>query len=274
VIAAVAAAITVLAGCAAGNGAGAAPAASPRPAASPHRTSHPAVPASSPPASPAAAPGGPLRTSCRSVVHIGDSTSDGLVLPAFQPRARLRIAAQYRRVGVRHFIPEVSGARSIVETWHGFPNGYTVAQRLLRRGYHGCWVIALGTNDAADVAVGSAVSMPARIQRMMSLIGDQPVMWVNVKTLLSSGPYAEANMRRWNRDLLAACARYPNMRVFDWAAVAKRSWFIFDGIHYTTYGYARRSRLIAKALAQAFPAQPVPSPSASATGGRPSCLVR
>jgi hypothetical protein len=58
---------------------------------------------------PAGVASGPrLLTSCRSVVHIGDSTSDGLVLPAYQPDAALRIAAQYRRVGVTRFIPEVS----------------------------------------------------------------------------------------------------------------------------------------------------------------------
>jgi hypothetical protein len=222
-----------------------------------------------------------LRTSCRSVVHIGDSTSDGLVLPAYQPIRALRIAAQYRRVGIRRFIPEVSGARSIVETWHGFPNGYTVAQQVLRRGYHGCWVIALGTNDTADVAVGSAVDLAARIQEMMSLIGDQPVMWVNVKTLLHSGPYAEARMRLWNRALLRACPRHPNMRVYDWAAAARRNWFISDGIHYTPEGYAWRSRLIANALARAFPAVPAltrPAASLRMTGGhvtlRATCLVR
>jgi hypothetical protein len=223
---------------------------------------------------------GKLATSCRSVVHIGDSTSDGLVLPAYQPRARMRSAAQYRRVGATHFIPEVSGARSIVETWHGFPNGQTVAQRLVRRGYHGCWVIALGTNDVANVAVGSAVGLAARIRLMMSLIGSQPVMWVNVITLLPGGPYAEYRMRQWNRALLQACPRYPGMRVYDWAAAAKPGWFIPDGIHYTTYGYARRAHLIASALARAFPAaqpsgQPQPSPSASGAGeGHASCLVR
>ncbi len=43
------------------------------------------------------------------------------------------------------------------------------------------------------------------------------------------------------------------MRIFDWAAVAHDSWFIADGIHYTSPGYASRARLIADALAQAFP---------------------
>jgi lysophospholipase L1-like esterase len=221
-----------------------------------------------------------LRTSCTSVVHIGDSTSDGLVLPAYQPDADLRIAAQYSRVGVTSFIPEVSGARSIYETWHGFPNGYTVAQQLIKQGYSGCWVIALGTNDAADVAVGSAMSMSARINEMMTLIGNEPVMWVNVVSLLSSGPYAESNMQAWNRALLQACPRYPTMRVYDWAAAARPSWFISDGIHYTPQGYAERARLIANALAQAFPAFESPLERLSISqmsvwgdGNSQSCLV-
>jgi hypothetical protein len=228
-----------------------------------------------------AASGGRLLTSCRSVVHIGDSTSDGLVLPAYQPDASLRIAAQYRQVGVTRFIPEVSGARSIIETWHGFPNAYTVASHLIRRGYHGCWVLALGTNDTADVAVGSTVSLAARIRQMMTVIGGGSVLWVNVKSLLSSGPYSEARMQQWNRALLLACQEFPNMRVYDWAAAAQNSWFINDGIHYTPQGYAERSRLIAQGLALAFPAvQSSPAPlqvsavSAWETLVHQGCMVR
>jgi lysophospholipase L1-like esterase len=195
----------------------------------------------------------PPHTSCRSVVHIGDSTSDGLVLPDYQPDAALRIPAQYRRVGVSQFIDKVSGARSMVETWHGFPNAYTVAEQLIQRGYHGCWVLALGTNDAADVAIGSKASMPFRIREMMAVTQGQPVLWVNVKTLLHSGPYSESGMRQWNSDLLQACQRYPNMHIYDWASVAQPGWFIPDGIHYTPAGYAQRARLIADALALGFP---------------------
>ena len=54
----------------------------------------------------------------------------------------------------------------------------------MAQGYRGCWVIALGTNDTADVYVGSNVSLAALLNRMMSVIGNQPVLWVNVKSLL------------------------------------------------------------------------------------------
>ncbi len=214
-----------------------------------------------------AAARGPARSSCRSIVHIGDSTSDGLISPDYLPDPRQRIAAQYAQVGATRLITEISGGRSIVETIDGQPNAYTVARQLVRDGYRGCWVLALGTNDTADVYVGSKVSQVTRIQRMMSLLGNQPVMWVNVKSLLTSGPYAESQMQLWNSALMQACARYPDMRVYDWAADAQSSWFIADGIHYTSAGYAARAHLIAQALAAAFPASGHRAPH------RPGCLV-
>jgi peptidoglycan/LPS O-acetylase OafA/YrhL len=220
------------------------------------------------------------RTSCRSVVHIGDSTSDGLVEADYLPDAAQRIPAQYRRVGVQVVHTSVIGGTSIWETLPGTVNALTVAKRYIRAGYQGCWVLALGTNDTADVYVGSTVSMAQRIRLMMSVIGDQPVMWVNVKTLLPSGPYAESHMRQWDQALLRACPEYPNMRVYNWAAAARRGWFIDDGIHYTSAGYAARSRLIAAALAQAFPQDNTSSTLVHARGPNgvgpaqdPSCLV-
>ena len=201
-----------------------------------------------------ATPTAALRTGCKQVAHLGDSTSDGLVSSDFLPDAAQRIPAQYARVGISQSIMEVVGANSIVETLPGDRNGYEIAQGLVAQGYRGCWVIALGTNDAADVYVGSNVGPAARIERMMSLIGHEPVLWVNVKTLLSSGPYAEANMQQWDGALLAACPKYPNMRVFNWARLANPEWFTTDGIHYTSTGSAIRSAAMADALATGFPA--------------------
>jgi peptidoglycan/LPS O-acetylase OafA/YrhL len=215
-----------------------------------------AVPAGPPRAARAPAAGATApstHTSCRALVHIGDSTSEGLVSPAYLPNRSQRIDVQYARVGATSQHLEIAGAVSIVETLPGQTNARDVARRLVRNRYRGCWVLALGTNDTADVYVGSSVNVTARIKRMMAVIGHQPVMWVNVKSLRASGPYAERNMKRWNQALRRACPRYPNMRVYDWAAVVRNRWFIPDGIHYTSPGYAARSRLIAHALARAFP---------------------
>jgi hypothetical protein len=194
------------------------------------------------------------RTSCRSVVHMGDSTSEGLISSDYLPDPANRIPARYAAVGVTRSIMEISGGTSIVETINGDQNEYTIAKQLVADGYHGCWVLALGTNDTADVYAGSNVGRVQRIKKMMSVIGDQPVMWVEVKSLLSSGPYSEQDMTLWNQALEQVQPSHPNMRLYDWPAVVRNSWFINDGIHYTSYGYQQRARLIADALAAAFPA--------------------
>jgi peptidoglycan/LPS O-acetylase OafA/YrhL len=202
----------------------------------------------------AALPTPPPRTSCTSVVHIGDSTSDGLFSSDYLPDKAQQIPAQYAAVGVKKTVDKVVGATSVVESLPGTPNAQTMASGMLKSGYHGCWVIALGTNDTADVAVGSEVSRAQRIKMMMALIGSQPVMWVEVKSILSSGPYSESNMELWDQALQQALPSYPNMRLYNWPAVVQNSWFISDGIHFTSDGYAHRGKMIAEALAEAFPA--------------------
>jgi peptidoglycan/LPS O-acetylase OafA/YrhL len=204
------------------------------------------------------------QTSCRSVVYIGDSTSEGQISTDYIPNPRLRLPAELAKVGVRTTYPEISGARSIVETFEGNPNAATVAEQHISEGFHGCWILALGTNDV-DNAQTSPIGLPARIAHMLAIIGHQPVLWVDVISLLSSGPYSEDQMQRWNGALLAACPRHPAMRVYDWAAHAKRKWFIPDGIHYYSPGYVARDRLIAHGLVKAFPkGQPAST----------SCVVR
>jgi len=197
----------------------------------------------------------PTIASCNSVAYIGDSTSEGMVLPSYLPKADQRLEAQYARVGATSQYLEISGARSIVETLsERQASGYTLVRELNAKSFEGCWVIALGTNDTANVFVGSTVGLEARIRRMMREMGDGPVMWITVKSLLDSGPYSEANMQLWNRTIVDACEKYPNMRVFDWASLAEDDWFISDGTHYTSEGYRHRAHLTANALAHAFPA--------------------
>lgn len=212
---------------------------------------------------------GSRRTTCKSVVHIGDSTSEGLVSREYLQNRKQRISARYAGVGVHTQHLEVSGGRSIHETVAGAPNANDVAASWTDKGYKGCWVLALGTNETANVSVGSTVGLDERIDTMMSTLGDAPVMWVNVKTLVASGPYAAGNMKLWNDALLRACARYPNMRIFDWAAAVQDTWFVADGIHFTSEGYAARGALIARALRKAFPAS---APHGSVDTG--DCLIR
>jgi hypothetical protein len=188
------------------------------------------------------------------VVHVGDSTSVGLMDPNYLPNPRDRIDSQYRRVGAKNVQTDILGARSIVERYKDQPNAQEATARRTGAGYDGCWVLAMGTNEAANVAVGSGVGLDERIDRLMREIKGQPAMWLTVKTLRTSGPWAESQMQKWNAALQRACGRYPNMRVYDWAAQVKDPWYISDGIHFTTPGYRERARRTALALATAFPA--------------------
>src|SRR4029079_17551000 len=79
--------------------------------------------------------------------------------------------------------------------------------------------------------------------------------------------YSAEGMEKWDEELLAACAVFPNMRIYDWASDVKNQWFIEDGIHFTSEGYAARAALIAHALAHAFPAK------GETEGGSENCLV-
>ena len=197
----------------------------------------------------------PTMSSCNSVAYIGDSTSEGMVLPSYLPNPGHRLGAQYARVGATSQYFEISGARSIVETLsEEQASGYAIARDLKANGFRGCWVIALGSNDTANVYVGSIVGLEARIRRMMRVMGGQPVLWITVKSQLDTGPYSQANMQDWNRAVVDACAKYSNLRVFDWASLAEDSWYISDGTHYTSEGYRHRARLSADGLAHAFPA--------------------
>ncbi len=209
------------------------------------------------------------RTICKSVTHIGDSTSEGLVSAEYLPNPDKLIDAQYARVGAPVANLEVSGARSIYERFEGQPNAQEVAASWREMGFNGCWVLAMGTNEAANVSAGSTVGYDERIDSMMAVAGDDPVLWVNVKSVVNDGgPYDAANMESWDEALVRACDRYPNMRVYDWASDVKDEWFIDDGIHFTSQGYAARGRLIADALVSAFPAS---QPDYN-TGNSDNCL--
>jgi peptidoglycan/LPS O-acetylase OafA/YrhL len=199
-----------------------------------------------------------LKTSCANVVHVGDSTSVGLMSKDYLPNSGDRIDAQYKLFGAANASADILGARSIVERWNGQPNAEDAVKAKMASGYKGCWVFAMGTNEAANQAVGGNTPMDRRIQLLMQHVGSSPVMFLTVKTLLTKGPYAQVQMQKWDDALVAACPSYPNMRVYDWAAEVQDKWYINDKIHFTTPGYQQRAHRTAEALAIAFPKNGTP----------------
>ena len=141
-------------------------------------------------------------TSCESVIHVGDSTSVSLISPSYLSDPDQRVDAQYRRVGALDARTEIDGALSTRETLDGQTNAFDRVTAIKADGYEGCWVFALGGNDTANVsALEGGPSRVQRIETMMSAIGDDPVMWVNVFTLKTSGAYRNDNMVLWNEAL-------------------------------------------------------------------------
>lgn len=198
-----------------------------------------------------------LATSCKEVAHVGDSTSLGLVSKVLLPNESDQIAARYHGVGVERFFSEISGARSMVEKYKDQPNATEIVKRRHDGGYHGCYVMALGTNDPANTS-GNQQMLAQRIDSMMAQIGDVPALWTTTKTLKEKGPYQNSHMASWNETVVKACARHPNMRVYDWASEVQDSWFTPDGIHFNTPGYKERAQRLARALARAFPREGAP----------------
>jgi hypothetical protein len=194
-------------------------------------------------------------TSCDEVVHIGDSTSVPLFDPSSVGGDELTMDARYREAGVATVFPDNDGARAIIEHHDGDPNALEVAQAVRANNYHGCWVLMIGTNDAANIAAGANVSAEARIRQMMDVIAGDPVLWVDTVSQRTDDAYRNASMLAWNQELYRVTAQYPNARVFRWYDVVLPQWFRNDGLHYTVEGSAQRARLTAASLIEQFPAQ-------------------
>ncbi|GEE03437.1 hypothetical protein nbrc107696_38830 [Gordonia spumicola] len=200
-----------------------------------------------------AVPTGDRRTSCTQVTQIGDSTSVGIDSASKVTDPADRLTAQFTRVGATDVVLDASGGRSIVEKVDGEPNAVDAVTAQLASGRRGCWVIAMGVNDAANIAVGSTVDADARIDRIMSKLTGLDVLWPTVMTSNPSNKaYAPDNMRKFNAALQRATTRYPNLKVYDFASETQDSWYV-DGIHYNATGIVQRNRLFATALATAFP---------------------
>ncbi|MFC0313900.1 acyltransferase family protein [Gordonia phosphorivorans] len=217
--------------------------------------------AADPTAAPTTEPVGPTlpaaqrRTRCTEVIHVGDSTSIGMEDPGMQPDPALRIGAQYQRVGAATYHSDIAGGRSSLERLDGEPNAVESIESDLARGWKGCWVMAKGINDTANVEVGGPGPVDMRIDRLMAPLKDQPVLWPTISTnRLNENPaYNNRAMQRFNRALIRACKRYPNLRVYDLSGEVDDSWFL-DGVHFTPEGNAARANKLATALATLYPA--------------------
>jgi lysophospholipase L1-like esterase len=195
----------------------------------------------------------PSTTSCSRVAYIGDSVSLGMVVSEEVPDPPARLDIRLAAIGVRELRAEVSGGRSIVETLTGQENAHDVAVRLRSEGFTGCWVLAVGTNDAANIAAGGRRQATERITSMMSVIGTDPVLWLDAATVAVDGFWAAPNIAAWNDVLRAMAPNYLNLHVASWSTFVGPQWFQPDGVHLTDAGSIARVEFVASALGAAFP---------------------
>jgi hypothetical protein len=165
------------------------------------------------------------------------------------------IDARYREVGVRDLRHDDNGGRSIVERYADWQtNAFEVAVAWDRAGYQGCWVVLIGTNDAANIVAGSNVGAEERIAKMLYVFGDDPVLWVDASSQKTTTAYRSDSMRAFNEVLYRLADERPNVAVLRWSEIVRPEWYRSDQLHYTTEGQIWRAAIIARALAVAFPA--------------------
>ena len=174
--------------------------------------------------------------------------------PQYVDGAANTMGERYRSVGVEHWIDDSSGGRSVrerVADWQR--NALEVADAIRKSGFHGCWVVMIGTNDAANVAAGSNLGYEDRIRQMLYVFGDDPVLWVDAATIRGTTAYRNDNMRAWNDVLNRIAGERDNVKVMPWSQLVQPDWYVEDGIHMGTEGRIWRAAFTAAALADYFP---------------------
>lgn len=187
-------------------------------------------------------------------MHIGDSLGYHLWEPQYVGGEENTMWSRYADVGVATVYPDNAAGRSTHETTRTAPvNAVDAALAVRQNGYRGCWVLMIGTNDAANVAAGANRTLDQRILAMLDVIGDDPLVWVDARTTLADGPWANSNMDAWNEALYRLTAGRRNVAVVPWSEIARPEWFVADGIHHTAEGRAWLAALTADALVEHFP---------------------
>lgn len=102
-------------------------------------------------------------------------------------------------------------------------------------------IVALGSNDLQGSI--KIQYYESRIRELLNLIGDIPVVWVNVLRI-DSQYYIRASTV-FNTVLNRVALDYPNVSVVDWHTMISTNlkWFAFDKLHLQPVGYRARANL-------------------------------
>src|SRR4051812_44650155 len=118
------------------------------------------------------------------------------------------------------------------------------------------YVVNLGINDTVSLGTASTVGYVGydkKIDYMMKLFGDTPVLWTNLPCRVEP-PIRLRGCTAVNAALQKATGRHDNLTIVDWRRTANPhpEWMIpsVGGVHYWPPGYAAYSNLVFRQIAQ------------------------
>ncbi len=173
---------------------------------------------------------------------LGDSITFGTAYPGFG-----NVTPQLRALGTfSTVIVDAAYSRNISGPASTKRNGVKTYKQLLKDGVRPTAVlVALGSNDLQQSRLPSFHE--PRIRELLALIGDIPVVWINV--LRTDSAFYLKRSAMFNSLLARLAPEYPNLKVVDWASMIAQNpmWFAFDKLHLQPIGYRARAAVYVQA---------------------------
>lgn len=184
----------------------------------------------------------PTRAEGRTLLVLGDSLTFGTAYKNFgNVEPQLKALGTFDQVVIDGvFARNISGPAGTRR------NGVKTYNKLLKDGLRpSAVIVALGSNDIQHSA--KPAFHEARIRELLAVIGDIPIMWINI--LRTDQPYYPQRSAMFNQALVRIAPEYPNLSIVDWAAMlsANHAWFAFDKLHLRPRGYKVRASVYVEA---------------------------
>lgn len=182
------------------------------------------------------------RADGRTLLVLGDSLTYGTAYPGFG-----NVKPQLVALGTFDDV-RIDGvhARNISGPARTSRNGVKTYKKMISEGLRpSAVIVALGSNDLQQSA--KPAFHEAQIRELLAVIGDIPIVWINV--LRTDTSYYPRRSAMFNRVLLRIAPEYPNLSVVDWASMlaAHPKWFAYDKLHLQPRGYKVRATVYVEA---------------------------
>ena len=168
---------------------------------------------------------------CHRIIHLGDSNL-GMAMGGFQQA--------YKKANVDAIVDFANGRAATAAQNDGTSALTAIAhfQQLVPADGR-CWILALGSEDAASSAY-AGIDPSIDIHKIIDALGDEQVMWITPVMAGTTGVFNLAAATRYNQALLSSVGGHKNFSVLDWYDIALDHLDQFgpDGVHYQPPLYA------------------------------------